>query len=64
MDIITQNKTRYNQWCNSKITNFTDNLNDLFVEIADPSRLSKAERKRIISIISQNNLCFFELQKS
>ena len=64
MDITTQNKTRYNQWCNSKITNFTDNLNDLFVEIADPSRLSKAERQKIISIISQNNLCFFELQKS
>ena len=63
MDIITQNKTLYNQWCNSKIMNFTDNLNDLFVEIADPTRLSKAERERIISIISQNNLCFFELQK-
>ena len=45
MDIITQNKTLYNQWCNSKIMNFTDNLNDLFVEIADPTRLSKAEEK-------------------
>tara|TARA_B000000441_G_scaffold82058_1_gene55882 strand:- start:1112 stop:1957 length:846 start_codon:yes stop_codon:yes gene_type:complete len=63
MDIITKNKTQYNQWCDKKIANFTSNLDDLFVEITDPTKLSKPERDKIIKIISQNNLCFFELQK-
>ena len=56
MDIITKNKTQYNQWCDKKIANFTSNLDDLFVEITDPTKLSKPERVKIIKIISQNNL--------
>ena len=62
MNIITSKKAEYERWVEDKMSKFTNNLDDLFVEIANQSSVSKAEISKIKNILSQQNICFFELK--
>ena len=51
MDILTSTKTDYNRWVNDKLGSYTNNINNLMVEIRNPLKLSKSEKDKCFKTI-------------
>lgn len=58
-----RNNELYQAWRDRKLADYPLNTADLFTEIADPQRLSTAERQRILTHARQYNLALYRLRE-
>ena len=58
MDILTSTSAGYNSWANDKLDSYTNNINNLMVEIKNPLKLSKSEKKECVRVIKNQNMVF------
>ena len=63
MNILSNTIEDYKRWEDKKLESFTNNIDELTVQIANPNKISKPEKSRVISLLSQNNLVFFKIDK-
>ena len=63
MDILTSTSAGYNSWANDKLDSYTNNINNLMVEIKNPLKLSKSEKKECVRVIKNQNMVFFNIEK-
>ena len=63
MDILTSTKTDYNRWASDKLGSYTNNINNLMVEIRNPLKLSKSEKDKCFKILKSQNMVFFNIGK-
>ena len=63
MNILDKNSREYDSWKTDKLSKFSNNIEDLMVEIRDPMEISSAEKHKCAEIISNSNLVFFEIDK-
>ena len=61
MNILSNTTEDYKRWKDKKLGSFTDNIDELTVQIVNPNNISKPEKSRVISLLSQNNLVFFKI---
>jgi|TARA_B100000953_G_scaffold276329_1_gene250354 alpha-ketoglutarate-dependent taurine dioxygenase len=63
MDILTSTSADYNRWANDKLDSYTNNINNLMVEIKNPLELSKSEKEKCLRVIKNQNMVFFNIEK-
>ena len=64
MNILTNTIEDYKRWEDKKLESFTNNTDELTVQIANPNKISKPEKSMVISSLCQNNLVFFKIDNS
>ena len=64
MNILDKNSKEYDSWKADKLSRFTNNIEDLMVEIRNPVEISSAEMQKCAEIINNSNLVFFEIEKN
>ena len=56
MDILTSTSADYNRWANDKLDSYDNNINNIMVEIKNPLKLSKSEKKECVRVIKNQNM--------
>ena len=51
----------YSSWKQNKLANLSDNIENIRVNISDPSKLTSAERSEILRHCDQMGMCFYKL---
>ena len=61
MNILSNTIEDYKRWKDRKLGLFTKNPDDLTVHITSPNEVSKHEKSRVISVLTNNNVVFFHI---
>jgi len=63
MDILTTADIEYNRWVNDKLGSYTNNIDNLMIEIKNPLKLSKSEKEKCFKVLESQNMVFFNIEK-
>lgn len=63
MNILTTPREDYKRWADKKLAGFTNKIDDLIVEIADPAKLKEVELGQMLEIMRMHNLVFFQINQ-
>ena len=63
MNILEIPRNDYKLWADKKLERFSNKIDDLIVEINNPSSLTKPEKTYMSNIINQHNIVFFQIDK-
>lgn len=63
MNILEIPRNDYKLWADKKLERFSNKIDDLIVEINNPSSLTKPEKTYMSKIINQHNIVFFQIDK-
>ena len=61
MDMLKTHTDEYKRWADQKLESFTNNLDDLSVEIRNPLSITKSEKNEIRQKLTIHNLVFFSI---